>query len=85
MAGVRKHEETHGRIARAMVAAAERQLNGLSYRDDPGCRKTRAEAKRRIASTYATYEARQAEFDREERVEGGNVQEMVSLLRRARR
>ena len=31
MAGVRKHEETHGRIAREMVAAAERNLNGLSY------------------------------------------------------
>ena len=28
IAGVRRHEETHGRIAREMVAAAERQLMG---------------------------------------------------------
>ena len=59
MAGVRKHEETHGRIAREMVAAAERNLNGLSYQRDLGCQKTRAESKRRIASIYAAYEARQ--------------------------
>ena len=85
MAGVRKHEKTHGRIAREMVAAAERQLNGLSYRDDPGCQKTRAEAKRRIASIYATYEARQTEFDRVEHAEGGNVEGLVSLLSRARK
>jgi len=83
MAGVRRHEETHGRMGRAMVAAAERQLKGLSYRNDPGCRKTRAEAQRRIASTYAIYEARQVEFDRAEHAKGGNVDRLMSLLSRA--
>jgi predicted secreted Zn-dependent protease len=29
MSGVRKHEETHGRIAQEMAAAAERQLRSL--------------------------------------------------------
>jgi predicted secreted Zn-dependent protease len=83
--GVRKHEQTHGRIAREMVAAAERQLSGLSYRNDPGCQKTRAEVKRRIASIYSIYVARQAEFDRVEHAEGGNVKGLVSLLSRAGR
>ena len=85
MAGVRKHEETHGRIAREMVAAAERNLNGLSYQRDLGCQKTRAESKRRIASIYAAYEARQTRFDRVEHSEGGHVQGLVLLLSRARR
>ena len=85
IAGVRRHEETHGRIAREMVAAAERQLSGLSYRNDPGCQTTRAEVKRRIASIYATYEARQAAFDRVEHAQGGNVKGLVSLLSRARK
>ena len=85
IAGVRKHEETHGQIARDMAAAAERQLSGLSYRDDPSCQKTRAEVKRRIASIFAAYEARQAEFDRDEHAKGGTVEGLVSLLGRAGR
>ena len=64
-----------------MAAAAERQLNDLSSPGDLSCRKTRAEGKRRIASIYAAYEARQKEFDRVEHAKGGNVEGLVSLLR----
>ena len=85
MSGVRKHEETHGRIAREMAAAAERQLNDLSSPGDPSCRKTRAEGKRRVASVYAAYEARQNKFDRVEHAKGGNVEGLVSLLSWARK
>ena len=74
IAGVRKHEETHGRLARQMVGAAEKSLSGISYDNDPRCRKTQAELKKRIALTYAKYEARQIEFDRVEHAEGGNVE-----------
>jgi predicted secreted Zn-dependent protease len=82
MAGVRKHEETHGRIAREMVAAAEKQLNHLSIRNDRGCRKTQAEMKRRIAAVYNKYEARQLAFDDVEHSEGGNVEKLVTRLSR---
>ena len=42
--------------------------------DDRGCRKTQAELKKRIAMTYAEYEARQIAFDEVEHREGGNVE-----------
>lgn len=80
MAGVHKHEETHGRIARQMVNAAERSITGLALKNDPGCRKTQAEVKERIAKIYAKYEERQAEFDRKEHSEGGNVERLVTRL-----
>ena len=85
MSGVRKHEETHGRIAWEMAAAAERQLNDLSIPGDPSCQEAEAEGKRRMASIYAAYEARQKEFDRVEHAKGGNVEGLVSLLSRARK
>ena len=66
------------------VPAPSRTRRGLSYRNDPGCQTTRAEVQRRIASIYATYEARQAAFDRVEHAEDGNVKGLVSLLSRAR-
>jgi predicted secreted Zn-dependent protease len=80
MAGVHKHEETHGRIARQMVDAAEKSLSGLSYDNDRRCRRTQAELKRRIAMTYAKYEARQIAFDEAEHSEGGNVEGLVTSL-----
>ena len=79
MAGVRKHEETHGRLARQMVDAAEKSVSGLSYEDDRRCRKTQAELKKRIATAYAKYEARQIAFDEVEHAEGGNVEGLVRL------
>lgn len=84
MAGVRKHEETHGRIARQMVKAAERSISGLSLRDDRGCRRTQSEVKKRVAKVYAEYEARQMAFDRSEHAEGGNVEGLVTLLGRGK-
>lgn len=84
MTGVRKHEETHGRIARQMVNAAEKSIAGLSFKNDRGCRKTQAEVKKRVAKVYAKYEARQVEFDRVEHDEGGNVEGLVTLLSRAK-
>ena len=80
IAGVRKHEETHGQLARQMVGAAEKSLKDISYATDPRCRKTKAELKKRIALIYAKYEARQVEFDRVEHGEGGNVERLVTLL-----
>ena len=49
MAGVHRHEETHGRIARQMVNAAEKSISAIGYKNDRSCRKTQAELKKRIA------------------------------------
>jgi predicted secreted Zn-dependent protease len=83
MAGVRKHEQTHGRIAKEMVDVAEQAVSAVSFAEDRSCIRTQAEVKRRIAKTYAKYEARQIEFDRVEHAEGGNVEGLVSLLSHA--
>ncbi len=81
--GVRKHEEMHGRLATQMVKAAERSVEGLSIKNDPGCRKARKEVKRRVAEIYADYEDRQARFDTREHGDGGNVEGLIrGLVRR---
>jgi predicted secreted Zn-dependent protease len=85
LSGVRKHEEMHGRIAQEMAAAAQRQLIGLAMSRDPSCQKTRAEGKRRVASVFAAYEARQAKFDQVEHASGGKVESLMTLLRQGRK
>lgn len=83
LSGVRKHEETHGAIARQMVAAAERAIARISTTGDPGCVKIRNEVKRRVNGIYAEYEAKQVRFDEIEHRDGGNVEKMVvSLLKK---
>ena len=83
-AGVRKHERTHGRIARAMVSAASKAARGVAFDDDPSCRRTRREAKRRIDAVYRTYEARQVAFDKREHGDGGPVERLVAAFVRER-
>lgn len=80
MAGVRKHEQTHGRIARAMVVAASKAAEGVTLAADPSCAKARHEAKRRIDTVYAAYEARQVTFDDREHRPGGPVEHLVAAL-----
>ncbi|AZO70758.1 MULTISPECIES: DUF922 domain-containing protein [unclassified Mesorhizobium] len=79
-AGVRAHEQTHGRIARQMMRATERSITGLKVADDPYCYETRREARRRIQAAYAEYEARQNAFDAREHRDGGHVEHLVAAL-----
>ncbi|MFC3322237.1 DUF922 domain-containing protein [Mesorhizobium cantuariense] len=79
-AGVRAHEETHGRIAKEMMRATERSISGLRIADDRSCYKTRREAQRRIKATYAAYEAKQIAFDAREHRHGGHVEHLVTAL-----
>ncbi|WFP75324.1 DUF922 domain-containing protein [Mesorhizobium sp. WSM4906] len=79
-AGVRAHEETHGRIAREMMRVTERSITGLKVADDPYCYKTRREARQRIQATYAEYEAKQNAFDAREHRDGGHVEHLVAAL-----
>ena len=80
LAGVRKHEETHGDIARQMARTPRNRSRGCRSSNDPGCRKTHAEAKGRMTAIYADYEARQIEFDAREHREGGQVEGLIGAL-----
>jgi predicted secreted Zn-dependent protease len=80
--GVRKHEETHGRIARQMVVEAERSVAGLAIPNDIGCRRASADAKKRVNAIYARYEKQQMLFDRREHGSGGNVERLIVALAR---
>ncbi len=80
LAGVRKHEQEHGRIARAMVVAASKAAERVTLAADPSCAKARREAKRRIDAIYAAYEAKQIAFDDREHRPGGPVEHLVAAL-----
>lgn len=80
LAGVRKHEEMHGRLARQMAKAAEKSVARLTVANDPGCRRARLAAKRRMSAVYADYEARQLSFDTREHRAGGPVEDLIEAL-----
>ncbi|MBZ9795804.1 DUF922 domain-containing protein [Mesorhizobium sp. ES1-4] len=80
MAGVRKHEHTHGRIAKEMMGATETALTGLERPDNWFCTGTHLEARRRINTIYAEYEAKQNAFDAREHRSGGHVEHLVATL-----
>ena len=79
-AGVRAHEESHGRIAREMMRVSEKSVRGLKFAGDPFCNRTRNEARRRIAAVYAQYEAKQVAFDVREHRDGGHVEHLINAL-----
>jgi predicted secreted Zn-dependent protease len=80
LAGVKKHEKMHGDMARQMAKAVEKSVAKLSVGNDPGCRKARAEVKRRMTAIYADYEARQIKFDAREHRDGGKVEGLIEGL-----
>ena len=80
MKGVRAHEQTHGRLAQQMVAAAHKAVVKVRFDRDPGCRKAQREVARRIDVAYAEYEGRQNRFDAIEHAPGGHVDQLVDRL-----
>lgn len=80
MAGVKKHEETHGRIARQMAVEAEQALSRLKARDDSGCTRIRSAMKRTVDGIVDKYEMRQRQFDEAEHRDNGPVARLVSRL-----
>jgi predicted secreted Zn-dependent protease len=81
--GVKKHEQTHGRIARKMVDEAYRSALKVRVPRDPRCTAAKREVTRIVQATYAHYEAEQQRFDALEHQPGGAVDRLVSnLIRR---
>ncbi|MBL8583418.1 MAG: DUF922 domain-containing protein [Rhizobiaceae bacterium] len=80
MKGVRKHEETHGRLAVRMVTEAQKVAEGVSGPADAGCRTANGEVRRRVSAIYQRYEAQQLAFDEREHRDGGPVEKLVAAL-----
>lgn len=80
MAGVRTHEQTHGRIANQMVAAARRSVAQVAAGRTRDCLASKIEVSRRVKAIYADYEARQIAFDAREHRDGGKVEALVRAL-----
>ena len=80
MAGVRKHEEHHGKLAVDMVSAAQKSIARIRSAGDPSCARAKQEASRIMGTTSAQYEARQRQFDAVEHQPGGNVERLVGRL-----
>lgn len=80
--GVRKHEETHGTLARRMVDTAEASVAAVKASRDPRCRSAKAEVKRIISAAYSKYEAEQLAFDAREHRDDGNVARLIDRLTR---
>lgn len=84
LAGVRKHEQTHGRYARDMVNTAYRKVNGVTVANDPACSRAKRQVEKIVADTYAAYEARQLAFDQREHSTGGTVDRLITALLKRR-
>lgn len=81
MAGVTRHEQVHGRIAREMALAAEKTMKGLRVADSSGCAATKAQLRRSLMALVATHERRQRSFDAAEHKAGGNIDMLMRRLR----
>lgn len=84
MIGVRKHEETHGRIARQMVIRAQKAVLNVAVDRDLFCWKAKRRVSEIVRSVYADYEARQQRFDALEHQPGGPVDKLVGALTKRR-
>lgn len=79
-AGVTRHEETHGRIAREMAMAAEKAVRLIRIRDGKGCGRFQGEMKRAIGVVMEEHEKRQNRFDAVEHQKGGNIERLIARL-----
>lgn len=80
VAGVEKHEQTHGRLGRELAGALDRKLRGFSMKDKKGCRAATAAMMADVKKTIVAYDAKQRAFDEKEHRKGGNVEKMLLRL-----
>lgn len=80
IAGIRAHEQMHGKIIIDMVKAIEMATVGLSVPDDPNCKRIREEMTKRLSLLSLEQRQRSREFDRTEMSNGGNVHQLILAL-----
>jgi predicted secreted Zn-dependent protease len=80
MAGVQKHEETHGSLARQMASATEKALLSTHVSGKRGCGQIKNVAKRNVDKVFKIYERQQVAFDKKEHRDNGNVEKLVTAF-----
>lgn len=75
-----RHEEEHGRLARAMAAELDRFIRDFAMRDGRSCRKAEARMRRDTNRIYKRYTKLQNEFDQREHRAGGAVEKSILRL-----
>lgn len=70
---VRKHEDTHVRMFKEMVAQTEASLVGSVERNDRTCAKVKETVRARIDQAYQDYRQRSRDFDRTDLSPGGAI------------
>jgi len=80
IAGVEKHEHTHGRLAREMAVEAEKTLRAAPPVKAASCRALDGAMKKRFRAVYDRYEERQIAFDEREHRPGGPVDLLLRAL-----
>jgi predicted secreted Zn-dependent protease len=78
--GVRKHEQVHGEMIKALARNIETVSIGLSAADDPKCIKVRAALQVKIGEIFREHQQRNRDFDKVELSEGGNVHQLILKL-----
>jgi predicted secreted Zn-dependent protease len=80
MAGVREHEEVHGRMIREMLSELRASIADIAIADDANCRKAKREMTRRVEEATRAHKERSRAFDRVELSDGGTVHGLVMAL-----
>lgn len=71
IAATRRHEETHARMIKDMVAKAEAEMAGMMEKNDRSCAKIKKSVSARIDAAYQAHRDRSRAFDRSEMAQGG--------------
>lgn len=81
LAKVTVHEKVHGKLARQMAYAVEKEILSTRMKtSDVNCRGMKKRLSQRVGKVLKAYEAKQASFDKVEHRDGGNVDRMVNSL-----
>lgn len=77
IAGVEKHERVHGGFTKELVQQIQDFSLGLRVENDPECKRIREILTKRLGELSKAERAKNAEFDRVELNDGGNVHQLI--------
>lgn len=80
IAGVEKHERVHGGFTKELVQQIQDFSLGLRVENDPECKRIREVLTKRLGELSKAERAKNAEFDRVELNDGGNVHQLILAL-----
>ena len=80
ISGVEKHERMHGDFTKELVQQIQDFSLGLRVENDPECKRIREVLTKRLGELSKAERAKNAEFDRVELSDGGNVHQLILAL-----